>query len=92
MAKEGPVAMWTDPGCSWKVEDICNISALPTLAQDQHSGKGAVALIYKVTKEDTELLRETLGRGSLELKQLYKMRGSMRINPEGILEIRFVDN
>ena len=90
--KEEPVATQTDSGCSWKTEDACNISTLPTLAQDQQPGKVAVAIIYKVIKEDTELLRETLERGSLELKQLYRMRGSMRVSLEGILEVCFVEN
>ena len=30
--------------------------------------------------------------GSLEPKQLYKMRGSMSINTEKILEVLFVEN
>ena len=62
------------------------------LAKDQQSDKRAVAVIYRVVKQDTDLLRETLERGSLELKQLNKMRGSMRINSKGILEARFVEN
>ena len=79
-------------GGSWKAEDICNISTLTALSQDQQSGNGAVAMIYKIVKQDSELLRETLERGSLELKQLYKMRGSMRVNSEGILEVRYMEN
>ena len=80
---EEPIVTRMAPGCSWKTEDVCNISMLATLAQDQQSGKEAVAMIYKVVKRDAELMRETLERGSLELKQLYRMRGSMRINSKG---------
>ena len=72
--EEEPVVSRADPGCSWKTEDVCNISTPIVLAQNQQSGKGAVAIVYKVVKQDTELMRETLERGSLELKQLYKMR------------------
>ena len=86
------MAAKTTPGCFWKTEDICNISTLATLAQDQQSGKGAVANIYKTVKQDYELLRETLKRGNIELRQLYKVRGSMRINSEGVLEVRYVEN
>ena len=90
--QEEPIISWTDPGCSWKTEDVCTISTPTVLAQDQQSCKGAVAIIYQVIKQDTELLKETLERGSVELKQLYKMRGSMMINSERILEVRLVEN
>ena len=86
------MATRTDPGCSWRTEDICGISTPTMLTQDQQSGRGAVASIYQVVKQDTELLRETLERGSSELKQLHNMRGLMRVNSEGILEVRFVEN
>ena len=49
-------------------------------------------MIYQVVKQNTDLLRETMERGSSELKQQNKMRGSMIVNSEGILEVHFVEN
>ena len=57
-----PIVTRTDPGYSWRIEDICGISTLTMLAQNQQSSKGAVAMIYQVVKQDTELLRDSRKR------------------------------
>ena len=58
------------------------------LAKEQASGTGPVAIIYKALQDEVEVTSEQLDSGSAELKRLNKMRGSLRLRPDGVLEAR----
>ena len=62
------------------------------LTHDQQSGFGAVAQMYKVEKTQSDLSAESLQEASSELKQLYSMKDLMRIDKDGILEVRYAEN
>ena len=76
---------------TWMETDINSVSTVTCLVQDQSAGQGAVPLIYRTIRDRSELQQETLQRVSPELGQLYKMRGSLRIGQDGILEVRLVE-
>ena len=71
---------------------VLRLGEVENVAQDQTSGKGDVALIHQVVKDGVELAKETLQQGSYELKQLYRMKDSMRLTSKGVLEVRFIEN
>ena len=90
--EESQVPPPANPSSKWREEDATSVLALFTLAQDQRSRKGAVAQICQMIKDGTDLLNETLQRGSQELKQLYKMKELMRISQDELLELWFMEN
>ena len=58
------------------------------LAQEQASGAGPVAVIYQALQNGVEITDEQLESGSAELKKLHKIRDSLRVRPDGVLEAR----
>ena len=75
----------------WIEMDINSVSTVSCLVKDQSTGQGAVPIIYKAIRDGSDIQKETLQRGSYELRQLYLMRGSLRINQDGVLEVRLVE-
>ena len=62
------------------------------LKHDQQTGFRAVAQMYKLLETQSDLSFESLQEASSELKQLYDMRNSMRIDKDGILEVKYAEN
>ena len=80
------------PQTDWIQADVTALTNFSRLTHDQQSGFGAVAQMYKVIKSRSDLSTEVLQEASNELKQLYSMRDLMRIDKDGILEIRYAEN
>ena len=58
------------------------------LAKEQASGKGLVAVMYKALQDRIEVMAEQLESGSAKLRRLHRMRDSLRLRPDGVLETR----
>ena len=84
----------TERGCPTPAElreEVARVEQPPSsteLAKLQKDGSGPVALVYQAIETDQELENETLDIGGRELKQLYQRRHSLRINAEGVLQMR----
>ena len=58
------------------------------LKELQMTGSSSVAVMYRSIQTKTELTSEEISTGNVELRKLNKQRESLRIRPDGILEIR----
>ena len=76
----------------WIQADVMSLTNFNRLKHDQQFGSGAVAQMYKVLKSWSELSYESLQEASSELKQLYSMKDSMRVDQDGILEVNYAEN
>ena len=75
----------------WYLDDLAVVTKVLDLKQEQSQGLGVVAQIYQMIKTQVDIAPEMVQRGGHELQQLYRMKDSMRINKDGILEVRFVE-
>ena len=76
----------------YELEEVVTLTTVPHLAKDQSTGEGDVAKIYRAIRDKTEIPDKEVHSGSIELRQLNKMRHSMRISTEGLLKLRVVEN
>ena len=68
---------------------LFNEQALPLeLPREQQTGESAVSKMYQVVRDNADLAEEELQTGDSELRMLYQRRNSLRINREGVLELR----
>ena len=82
---------WEFPASPEPIEEVARVEQPPSpaeLAKLQKEGSGPVALMYRATETGKELEPETLDLGGRELKQLHQRRHSLRINEEGVLQMR----
>ena len=78
----------TLPGYPEEVARVAHSPGPAELAKLQKEGTGPVAKMYSVLEKDQELDAETLDLGGRELKQLYQRRHSLRLNSDGVLQLR----
>lgn len=71
------------------VDAVTRSGSGPTeLAREQAAGNSPVAVIYQALESLMELTGEQLSLRSAELRKLERLTGSMRIRPDGVLEVR----
>ena len=76
----------------WNHTDVMALTSFNRLVYDQKSGSGPVAQMYQVIKSKSDLSTEAIQEASSELKQLYSMRDSMKIDKDGVFEVRYAEN